>query len=265
MRLARDQVEPFLHFLFGSVAVRPASVELRETAAAVRYLRFLALYGVPNAVAGQGKAAIARYWNESRDHHQRSRRRLELIAKALWGLLLNSGRIERCTRVEAKNLLAKHSETYLAPFPYLDDVIAAVDELALPPDDEMQALRPTLVSSNLTSYVPINSQQPDDLSERIYAGFHALRDAGIRSAAVRISEALRARGRLRLRQDESGSREWSPNAVRERMRSYEKGLRKGGKAAGASVKATAILHSHRQWLTQKWLSSFRYHTNPPHY
>src|SRR5437868_10992458 len=56
-----DDVEAFLEFLFGNVALPPKEVTLRETASVVRYLRMVAQAGVPRYTCEQGPNAVRQY------------------------------------------------------------------------------------------------------------------------------------------------------------------------------------------------------------
>ena len=224
----------------------------------MRYLRLLALHGTHTSATQEGKDSVPQHAGELGEQHTETRQNVDRIALALWGLLLNSGIIEPSTKLEAKALLAKHSKTYLAPLPYLQEVIAFVESVNLPVGWAAEVATPRLVSDALTSYIPIKPQQHDDLSERIYAAWHVLKAAGVRNIGAWISGALQATGRRRQRADESGSKEWTPNAVRERIRSYEKGLRKGWKANAVPEKSTVLLQGHRKMMVQRWLGTFRY-------
>ena len=197
-KLRADEADGFLDYLFRTVARRPARLKLKEAAAVARYLDSLALR-VP--VPGD-------------------RQYLESLAKVIWGAVLQYGEIPTCEKKDAISFLNCHADTYLA---CCDPGRASqlVRDLA-PPELTLKQL--PLKSSTMSVVGDRNPQQTDDLTERIYVGYHALREAKIRRAGPRVAAALNAAG-IRTRARGGTSRGWSAYEVGERVKQHERQLK----------------------------------------
>ena len=197
-KLGADEVDVFLDYLFRTVARRPARLKLKEAAAVARYLDSLAL-----RVSFPG-----------------DRLYLEWLAKLIWGAVLQYGEIPRCEQADALSFLNRHADNYLA---WCNPGRASqlVSDTA-PPELTLKQL--PLKSSAMSTGGDRHPQQTDDLTERIYAAYHALREAKIRTAGPRVAAALNRAG-IRTRARAGTSRAWSAYEVGERVKQYERQLK----------------------------------------
>ena len=193
--LDQSEVDDFLRFLFKDVAGRPEPLLLRETAAVVRYLRLLALKGLPRTVVAKGPKAVEQY-EETPAYRKNSdaRRVLEQMASAIWGNLSQFGQIEPCSPGKAIRFLRRHAGTYLAGKPLrLPRVLKLVQELEVTPKkpgEPKPFAPPLIVSRSRSAHGTGNSRLQDDLSERIYVALHALKRSSVKSPQNRIADAL---------------------------------------------------------------------------
>jgi hypothetical protein len=221
--LERSETRPFLDDLFGDLAHRPERLQLRETAAVTRYLRMLYFQGIPVRIAKRGQKAIDEYKrNQPADHRKRAWH-AENTAKILWGELRNHGKIKPSGKEQAIRFLQKHSIYF--PF-YAKQTLDFVMNFDLPPGSKYPIHPPRLRSGSMTVGGDSNRRLKDDLSERISAGFYALRRASVPRAKQRIAYAL---VRAQIKPDpkrSSGRTDWTDENVNDRIKQYERKLRK---------------------------------------
>jgi hypothetical protein len=229
-QLQPSEVEPYLDYLFGNVARRPKPIRLREGAAAARFLQELAR----QAPAGE------------------VRQLLSILAGVIWRTVLQNAPFSMGPKEAVVELLRKHASTYLVAF----DVEAAVKYVqeAQPPIPRIRSEAPRLLSRRLAVQADSAGQRLDDVSERIYAGYHALRRARVHKARRRIAEVL---NRYRILRQPRGATEatWGSDEVMERVKQYEDGWK--GNHPGSDSKAL------RQWRSaqvDRWL--FLFHSTP---
>lgn len=194
--LSQEEIGPFLRFLFREIARKPKRLKLKQTAGVARYLK---------AVAAEAQGSAHR---EYVDH----------LAAVLWLTMLDCGQIEIAPKKEAIQFLKTHSLTYFASF----DVNRILEYLeSLPePSKHAEFFRPPKLQGAGRSAVgrgPARLQ--DDLTERIYVAYHAIRRTGIRDARGRIATVLNDLGY------ETGvrsltERRWGPAEVNERVRQF---------------------------------------------
>ncbi len=250
--LAKEEVDRFLEFLFANVARRPARVPLREAAGVVRYLRNLAWLGVPSQVVKKGDAAIQEYRRNESKEVRKKRSQVDRLALTIWSVLLQCGDITLARKPTVLGFLKKHKDTYLA----LEDVgplTEFIRELEFLPGFKDSFGPPSLMSQNLTNVSPGNPHLQDDLTDRIYAAYGALRREGIRGARPKIADALtRAKVKKRTR---AHRRVWTYADVNERIKQHEKQLKAGYQGPREDVKGVLreIADSRADW----WILSFR--------
>jgi hypothetical protein len=199
-RLEAGEADAFLEYLFSALARRPARLSVREGIRVARYLR---------ALDGEMDAGPRRQV-------------LKQLEGAIGRLVLEYAPAERGDQRETITFLERHADTYLAPF----DVAAALRCIreSAPPVKEVGVTRPPhLVSSHIAAHGDGTPQLRDDLSERIYAAYKALRRAGVGGARQRVADALNRKG-LKISARGTRSTVWGPYEVYERVKQYENGL-----------------------------------------
>lgn len=195
--LAPDEVEPFLDYLFSSVARKPKPLKLKETAGVVRYLKALAL----------------------QDRHPAERRAIERIAEILWGTVMQSGRIAMAGKSEVIKFLQEHRHTYFA-HTELHRMLDLIGQEREPANAGDLFRPPRLLGKRRSVSGAGPARLQDDLTERIYAGYHALRRAKVRNARGRIAEVLNRLG-FQTRPRSAAASTWGPAEVNDRVQQFE--------------------------------------------
>jgi hypothetical protein len=168
--LLLTEVDEFLEYLFSTIGRRPRPIGLREGASVARYLKSLAW----ETAAGP------------------SRQRLERTSNAIWDTVFSHARFSISSKTEAMVFLAEHADTYLAGLD-VEGALKQVRESRVPRLYPRGMPLPNLLSRNMSVQGQPTPHRRDDLSERIYAGYHALRRARVRNARGRLAEALNKR------------------------------------------------------------------------
>ena len=229
--LAADQADAFLNYLFSTVARRPKPLRLREGAGVARYLKTLALEMEGGEV----------------------RKQLERLAEAIWDMLFQFAPIQLSDKQTVIGFLEKHRSTYLAGLDQVFGLDGAFQQVrdATPPSRADQFPAPQLQSVNLSVHGLGRLHADDDLTERIYAGYHALRRAGLRNVRGRIAAALN-RHKLRIRTRGRTSTKWGSDEVYERVKQYDSRLKKQVRTAGPWDSLAGL-------VVAKWVSSYLTH------
>jgi len=222
--LTREEAPAFLAFLFGDLARRPERVSLRESAAVARYLRALARETSPGTL----RAELGR------------------MARQVWMDALDFAPFEIAKKSQAVGFLRRHAETHLASYD-TEAILGHVDSLPRPAKSAEPVSLPRLLSRSMAVVGPGGQRLGDDLSERVFAAYTALRVAGIHGAstavagALIVSEAAGKRGR-------GPQTVWGADEVRERCKGFKVFLAKqhGGNALRAGKQ-----------VTNKWIYLFR--------
>jgi hypothetical protein len=162
--LSQEQIGPFLQYLFKEIARKPRRLKLKQTAGVARYLK---------AVAAEAQGSTQR---EVVNH----------LAEVLWLTMLDSGEIEIATKKEAIQFLKTHSLTYLASFD-VNRVLEYLENLPAPSRHAEFFRPPKLKGASRSASGQGPARLQNDLTERIYAAYHALRRTGIRDARGRIA------------------------------------------------------------------------------
>ena len=233
-RLGAEDVDTFLEYLFTTVARRPQRLRLRETAGVARYLKALALQ------SPRGKA----------------RSLVDQLADVIWGMLFQYGDIEPASKKAVVASLERHLKTYLAG---LDAAIGLAPALALiqqspPPYRGAEAFKPpTLMSRQLSMRSHGRTRLVNDLTERIYVGYHALRRSGIRDARGRITVVLNKLG-MKPRSRKGTVSEWLSCEVYERVRQYETRVKE---SLSEDKDRDAKIRERRNYPVDFWLDVFQ--------
>jgi hypothetical protein len=107
--LSKEQIGPFLQYLFRGIARKPKRLKLKQTAGVARYLK---------AVAAEAPGSAQR---DNVDH----------LAEVLWLTMLDSGQIEIAPKEEVIQFLKTHALTYLASFD-VDSTLEYLENLQAP-------------------------------------------------------------------------------------------------------------------------------------
>jgi len=191
----------FLEYVFSMIAMRPKALSLREGAGVARYLKTLAW------TLGPG----------SRRHL------LDRLADTIWGTLFECAPLPASDTGRVVDFLREHANTYLAGFD-IEAAVKWVQEFPEPPPEASSAHPPHLMSPRLSASGAGNPQLGDDLSERVYAAYHALRRARVHNARGRIACVLNQKG-LTTQARGSTPKRWGSYEVYERVKHYEAGVK----------------------------------------
>jgi hypothetical protein len=207
-------------------------MRLKETAGICRYLKALAL-------ERQGPA----------------RHELDRLAQVIWLQLLEVARIELPDKAAVIHFLEEHASTYLHSFD-IGHFRTAI-EAAEPPYRMAEAFRPPkLLGGGRSSSGGGPARLQDDLTERIYASYYALKRTGIHNARGRISDVLNALKIPTNARPKTDSR-WGSAEVIERVRQFEQRLVRQHELAGRDDRATEIIRL-RNMLVDSWIHLFHF-------
>jgi len=195
--LSPEEVGPFLQFLFKEIARKPEPLKLKQTAGVARYLKAV---------------AVEAPWSSQRDNVDR-------LSEVLWLTMLDSGQIEIASKEEAVQFLKTHALTYFTLFD-VNRILEYLENLPEPSRHAEFFRPPKLKGANRTAWGQGPDRLQDDLTERIYAAYHALRRTGIRDARGRIATVLNELGYKTGVRSLTECR-WGPAEVNERVRQFE--------------------------------------------
>jgi hypothetical protein len=236
--LSESEIPHFLEWLFSDSASKPKALTLRETAAVVRYLRRLSTQGIPKSILKAGPEAIAKYRQQDELKERESRLAVDLIAKIVWGDLLQFGRIQAASNKEAQQFFKARVGFW--KHPKLDQALKFLEQFDLPADAQDPFQPPALVGGRHAVYGSSNSYLQDDLSERIATADYTLKQAGVKSRRQCIADALGKSPAAK----EGG---WLDEEIADRAKAYRR-----SKSARPGF-----------WLARRWISSFRFRWNSP--
>jgi hypothetical protein len=143
---------------------------------------------------------------------------LERLAEVIWGTVLQYARFPASSREDALRFLETHAETHFASF----NMKAILEHVrnAKPPGFGRAWVAPHLLSARLSAQGQGTPQLADDLTERIWVGYQALRRANVRNARRMVAEALNQQG-LETRARSATSRAWGSEEIGERVKQFE--------------------------------------------
>lgn len=199
--LTPEEAEPFLAAMFANLAVTPKSVTLREGASVVRYLRATAL----SSEAGKERDALERH------------------TEAVLQAVIRFARIKMATKKQAMRFLERHAEAYFY-HPQFQATLEFLRSSTGPKPGVDFFPLPKLASRERVTFGS-GPRVADDLSERIYAAYHALKRAKFHGARRLVAEALN-RSNAKLAHRNIEKKEWGPDEVIERVKQYEKRLKR---------------------------------------
>jgi hypothetical protein len=219
--------EEFLDFLFGTIARRPAALSLRSGASVARYLDRLAYEAEPGS----------------------DRQFLLSLSKVIWGRVFQFAPFKMAKKQEVVQFLETFAPTHLAGYRVATALDLVKSDLSPKPYRPPTVLRTPYMS--ITMGNQSKRKITDDLSERIYAAYWALRLAKI-SGASHVAEALNRQGvRTKSR---TGDHTWSGYEVAERIKQYENRL----------LARRSDIEASRRWIVDKWEAAYmRYRGKDP--
>jgi hypothetical protein len=252
-KLGLSEVDDFLAYLFSFLAKKPPALLLRECASVSRYLEWLGWQGVPSKVLAEGPEARKRYFLEPRTEEElRQRRCLGEISRIIWGNARQYGKFRASTKVEAIRFLKKNSETYLSN-PYLEPAMELLRSSEIPPETPFPFVPPNLMSRHSSGASVGRRRVKDDLSDRIYAAYHALPTAGLIIRSRRIAAAL-SESKAKLPRTN-----WTYVDVNDRVKKFEKQERRSLLARGFRDDALTIeIHKFRRSRADFWIQAFTF-------
>jgi len=252
LTLELSEVDDFLSFLFSNPAIRQENLPLQEGAAVARYLKLLVIHGVPLAVLERGQEAIDEYHRLSMRREEGAkeshvRQQLVKAADAIWWHLRAYGDFEPSSKEAALGFIKRHLGTY---FGKLKPILSILENYGIPQGTRFTTSAPSFLSPNLNVAGPGNPHLRDDLSERIFAAYHALPLAGMKHRSRKIAAALNSA-------HAAGRDDWIWTDVYERIKGYKRGLRLRLRKHGmAGYTLAAELKGERQ--AHLWIGMFKF-------
>jgi hypothetical protein len=233
--LSKEEAEPFLSHVFGQLARKPRRLKLTETARVARYLK---------AIAAEMPGSLQRVV-------------LDRLAEMIWLTVLEVGRIEIATKPEAIRFLQEHAHTYLSSFD-VKEIVEQVDQHDEPSRHREVFRPPNLMGEGRSVQGGGPARLRDDLTERIYVAYYALRRAGIRNARSHIAAVLNQRG-LRTQARSDKMQTWGSPEVIERVQQFEDGIvRRQRLARFDGVERIKEIARLRNMLVDSWIYGFRF-------
>jgi hypothetical protein len=172
---------------------------------------------------------------------------LEVLAGVIWGTVLQYARFPASSREDALRFLEKHAETYLSSF----NMKAILEHVrnAKPSGFGRAWVAPHLLSARLSAQGQGTPQLADDLTERIWVGYQALRKANVRNARRLVAAALNQQG-LETRARGATSRAWGPEEIGERVKQFETRAKRRSRSSSGWCEAVVhkwvyLFHSHQ--------------------
>jgi hypothetical protein len=251
--LALSEVDDFLSFLFSNPAIRPENLQLQEGAAVARYLKLLAIHGVPLALLERGQEAIDEYHRIGQRREEGAkelhvRQQLVKAADAIWWNLQAYGEFDPSSKGAALGFIKRHLGTY---FGNLKPVLSILENYGIPQGMRRAMGHPSFMSQNLNVAGPGNPHLRDDLSERIFAAYHALPRAGMKRRSPKIAAALNSA-------HAAGRDDWDWNDVNERVKGCKRGLRLRLRKHGmAAYTLAAELKGEEYRQAHLWIGMFK--------
>lgn len=137
----------------------------------------------------------------------------------IWDTLLDTGRIAIAEKAAVLQFLQEHKQTYLAYFD-VDRMVDFIQQCEEPSRHKELFQAPKLLGKGRSVSGLGPGRLQDDLSERIYVAYYALRRFGIRNARGRITFVLNALG-LHTNPRSKAVGTWGSAEVNERVQQFE--------------------------------------------
>ncbi len=177
----------------------------------------------------------------------KERAALEGHAEAAWKAVIKFARIKMASKQQAIRFLERYADNYLF-HPKLGDTLKFLRESPGPKPDVDFFPQPRLASRQRAVLGPMGTRVADDLSERIYAAYHALRQAGCHGARSLVADALN-HPNSGLTHRTGGKKDWGSAEVNDRLKQYEARLKRNlrdPRPKSLLLARAALLH---QWIS----------------
>ena len=171
--LEEREIEPFLEETLRDLGRRPPEIRLKEGARVARFLRCLARDGVPKDPTDCRSQADEEQQDQTRVSEQ-DQMWLYQLGETIWNEILQNAPIEPAKPNEAIRFLKRCESTFLTNH-RVPEALKTIQALELPAESEDAFPPPNLISPTITSTGEGNPRLSDDLSERIYGVYFALR------------------------------------------------------------------------------------------
>ena len=228
--LQTKDVDAFLAYVFRDISRRPKRLKLKKTAAVVRYMKAIA---IESELSAESEL-------------------VERAAEILWLTLLDTAEIEIANKEEVIQFLEEHALTYLASFE-VKRMVELVRQVEVPKRHK-DFFRPATLMGKGRAVSRAPAQLSDDLTERIYAAYYALRRTGVPRARSRVAAALNELGHRTHAKDMTDSR-WNSAEVNERVRQFEAGIRRRHRVSGGA-QGKEQLSVLRNGIVDVWIDGF---------
>jgi hypothetical protein len=180
---------------------------------------------------------------------------VQRLSEMVWLTLFDRGEIRMAAKQQAIHFLKEHAKTYLNSFD-INRIVQLVTELGEPSRHAETLRPPRLMGRQRSVHGQGKAQLQDDLSERIYVAYYALRRAGTKNARTRIAAALN-RFHLKTRARPGTERTWGSAEVMERVRQFEDRLMRQHRLLGRPHPAQQI-ERLRNMLVDSWIHGFHF-------
>jgi hypothetical protein len=230
MNLRPTEVDAFLKYLFTTLKRKPRRLKLHQTAQVARYLH-----------------AIVYRMQESRE-----RAALADLAETLWFALSRFAQVKLAEKQDVIAFLQQHAGTYLNSFD-IQEIEKLIQGL---PAATKQPFRPPALMGTEQSLSTWPARLQDDLTERIFVAYHALRKIEVKGARRKVAEALNQFAH------EPGVRtvttDWGADEVIERVKQFQDRLVRDFRRLQPKELSEAEFVSRRcRKLIDDWISHFR--------
>jgi hypothetical protein len=136
-------------------------------------------------------------------------------------------------------------------FRKLKPVLSILDDYGIPKGMRCATSPPSFIGPNLNVAGPGNPHLRDDLSERIFAAYHALPLAGMKQRSPKIAAALNSARA-------AGRDDWIWTDVYERIKGYKRGLRLRLRKHGMAARTLpAELKGEEYRQAYLWIGMFK--------
>ena len=231
MNLSPTEVDAFLKYLFTTLARKPKRLKLHQTAQVARHLHAIVY--------------------EMREGEERSE--LERLTDTIWLAISRFAEVKLAGREDVIGFLRQHSGTYLNSF----DIQEIEKFIEGRPAPIRQPFRPPALMGTDRSLSTSPARLQDDLTERIFIAYHALRRIEVKGARRRVADALNQLG------IETGARsktatDWGADEVIERVKQFQDQLDQNlPKRPTAAAELRAFIEDRRSRRVDSWITEFR--------
>jgi hypothetical protein len=183
----------------------------------------------------------------------RERSELARLADTLWLALSRFAQVKFAEKQDIIAFLQQHASTYLNSFD-IQEIEKLIKERPAP---TRQPFRPPALLGAQPSLSTSPARLQDDLTERIFVAYHALRMIEVRPARGKVAEALNQFGiESGVRSDTAN--DWGADEVIERVKQYQDRLiRDFQRLQPEGLSEADFVSQRREKLVDNWIFHFR--------